>query len=126
MYRWIDFPLIRGKKWSFSFPVFKTRSLFGSVWLQEIYDAEVIGPVAQHMNTPAGSFNVIKIRGYATILAGMDLTLFYSPETKSVVKLTSVQKGLKYGGEDTEMELIEYGHEAPTVKAPVVKAPTFK
>ena len=54
-----------------------------------------------------------------------ELIYFYSPETKSIVKLTidSELSDANSGTVHYEMELIKYGHEAPVVKTPMVKAP---
>jgi len=78
------------------------------------------------MKTPAGSFNVIKIRrddwgG----LRRADLTYYYSPETRSVVKLTANLKTRSFV-KRYEMELIKYGREATISEQPVVKAPIIK
>ncbi len=78
------------------------------------------------MKTPAGSFNVIKIRrddwgG----LGRADLTYYYSPETKSVVKLTADSES-RSGVKRYEMELIKYGRGATISEQPVVKAPVIK
>ncbi len=91
-------------------------------------EAEVIGPVSQPVETPAGKFKVIEIRRTDYSDSVVELIYFYSPETKSVVKLTiDLIKTTRFEGKHRyEMELIKYGHEAPTVKAPVVKAPTSK
>jgi len=110
--KWLDFPLVPGKKWSFRYPV-----EIGSEGFRDKYrvaDAEVVGPVAQPMKTPAGSFNVIKIRRTDWRKNPVDLTYYYSPETKSVVKLTADKRRKHY-----EMELIDYGHKEPVVQAPV-------
>jgi len=88
--KWLDFPLVRGKKWSFRYlyewaPAGNTYTIWG------IAEAEVMGTVAQQMKTPAGSFRLIKILRTDWLVRGRraDLTYFYSPETKSVVKLTA-------------------------------------
>jgi hypothetical protein len=61
------------------------------------------------MKTPAGSFNIIKIRrtdwggkGFA------DLNYYYSPETKSIVKLIANDNDRDGFKRRYEMELIEY------------------
>ncbi|MFB3062720.1 MAG: hypothetical protein ACE10C_15260, partial [Candidatus Binatia bacterium] len=53
----------------------------------------------------------------------IDLVYFYSPRTKSVVKQTTHLVSTHGDEAEYEMELIEYGHEAPAVGVPVVKAP---
>lgn len=92
-------------------------------------EAEVIGPVSQPVETPAGKFKVIEIRRTDYSASRVELIYFYSPETRSVVKLTInlTETTYYYGGEYRyELELIEFGRGAPIVKAPVVKAPTSK
>ncbi len=91
-------------------------------------EAEVIGPVTQPVETPAGKFKVFEIRRTDYSGSVGELIYFYSPRTKSVVKLTidraterRWERGYRY-----KMELIEFGRGAPVVKAPVVKAPTSK
>jgi len=105
--KWLDFPLIRGKKWSFRFS--HTSSVSGRFSWRDA-EAEVIGPVAQPIVAPAGKFKTIEIRRadenlrYATT---SKLIYFYSPETKSVVKLSAdfdTNRGLFHW----EMELIKY------------------
>jgi len=120
--KWLDFPLVPDKKWSFRYPFEVGGTFFRDKY--RVAEAEVVGPVAQPMKTPAGSFNVIKIR--RTDWGGKgwsDLTYNYSPETKSVVKLTADRSG---GNSERhyEMELIKYGRGATTSEQPVVKAPT--
>ncbi len=128
--KWLDFPLVPGKRWSFRYlyewaPAGSTYTKFA------IAEAEVMGTVAQQMKTPAGSFNLIKIRRTDWLKRGRraDLTYFYSPETKSVVKLTADVSGRS--GRDLpelhfEMKLIKFGRGATISEQPVVKAPVIK
>jgi len=130
----LEFPLVPGKKWRFRYRVPGGPNYGGSPW--GFADVEVIGPVAQPVKTPAGSFNVIEIRrndwrGFRYT----ELTYLYSPESKSVVKITGVHEPLSggqgsYGGgivkEHLEMELVKYGRKATALEQPVVKAPIIK
>jgi len=100
--KWLDFPLVPGKKWSFRYP---RNSYISGRPAWGFADAEVVGPVALQVKTPAGSFNVIKIRRTDTLSYSAELTYFYSPETKSVVKLTA--KILGGSGRHFEMELVK-------------------
>ena len=69
--------------------------------------AEVIGPTAQPLETPAGKFKAIEIRRTDLGTARFDLTCFYSPDTKSVVKLVA-DVDSRGGKEHVEMELVKY------------------
>jgi len=116
--KWLDFPLVPGKKWSFRYPYDWSPSGF-TYGRFAIAEAEVLGPVAQPMKTPAGIFNVIKIQRNDWKKRPADLTYYYSPETKSVVKLTAVTRGRSGHERHYELELIKYGHKDPVVQAPV-------
>ena len=89
--------------------------------------------------TPAGNFKVIEIRQVFERQAYLglsvesptgaftfDLVYFYSPRTKSVVKQATHLVSTRGDEAEYEMELIKYGHEAPAVGVPVVKAPATK
>ncbi len=103
--KWLDFPLIRGKKWSFQY---SHTSVVSGRFTWRDAEAEVIGPVSQPVKTAAGKFKVIKIRRRDTYTAvDAELIYFYSPEAKSVVKLSAdydTNRGLFHW----EMELIKY------------------
>ncbi len=119
--KWLDFPLVPGKKWRFRYPIEVAIQSTGRTDFR-IADAEVVGAVAQPMKTPAGSFNVIKIRRYdwGGNTSHTDLTYYYSPETKSVVKLAADRtRAWGQGERHFELELIKYGHKDPVVQAPV-------
>jgi len=79
------------------------------------------------MKTPAGSFDVIEIRriDWGGRTSYTDLTYYYSPETKSVVKLTADSERSS-GTLHYEMELIKYGRGAKISEQPVVKAPVIE
>jgi len=123
--KWLEFPLVPGKKWSFRYPYDWSPSGY-SYSRFAIAEAEVLGPVAQPMKTPAGTFNVIKIQRNDLKKRPADLTYYYSPESKSVVKFTAVTRGKGGDEQHYEMELIEYGGEATILEQPVMKAPTNK
>jgi len=106
----LDFPLSPGKKWSFRYPNPGLTGR-GAVFVQPNFrdaEAEVIGPVSQPLETPAGKFKVVEIRRTDSALGKYELVYFYSPETKSVVKLTGIiiEDGEPIGHYD--MELIKY------------------
>jgi hypothetical protein len=102
--KWFNFPLTKGKKRSFRF--FHTSAVTGRrEWRDSV--AEVIGPPAQAIETPAGKFNAIEIRRTDTARAQFNLIYFYGPETRSVVKLVAdVER--PDGKSRFEMELIKF------------------
>ena len=134
-----NFPLVPGKKWSFRY----SRPEYGLI---QSYGApsdrlgnaevEVIGPLAKPVETLAGNFEVVEIRRITHSHVGslgddpdIEIVYFYSPHTKSVVKLTA--KLSKVVTDPTipdhiEMELIKYGRKATASGQPVVKAPVIK
>ena len=121
-----EFPLTPGKKWSFRFPAL---GIFSGQSRWRLVDAEIVRRAPQPLETRAGRFKVIEIRrtdqGFR--LAQLNLTYFYSPETKSVVRLTAElfgDQGRPVG--HYEMELIKYGRGATISEQPVVKAPVIK
>jgi len=127
----LEFPLVPGKKWSFRYRVPGNRA--ASPWA--FAEVEVIGPVAQPVKTPAGNFNVIEIQRTDWVGYYTEITYFYSPESKSVVKITSVHESESgdfgfYGGgmykTHAELELIAYGRKATASEQPVVKAPIIE
>jgi len=133
--RWLDFPLVAGKKWDFGSFHWPEDTVRTNRWNDA--EAEIIGPAPQPVETPAGKFKVIEIRQvferqwYFLAPRGVpsvpnftiDLVYFYSPRTKSVVKQTTHLVSNHMDEAEYEMELISYGHEAPAVGVPVVKAP---
>jgi len=139
-----DFPLVPGKKWTYrysrddyGFIVEKT----GSSYQHEMFGiagVEVIGPLAKPVETLAGNFEVVEIRRITSSSSEpesgledptIEIVYFYSPHTKSVVKLTA--KLSKVVTDPTipdyiEMELVKYGRGATISKQPIVKAPVIK
>jgi len=93
----LDFPLIPGKEWTFNY----RRIGLSGRRRSYLAEAEVIGPVRDPVETPAGRFKVIEIRRTDTAFGRRELTYFYSPETKSVVKF------IEKTGDKIEMELIK-------------------
>jgi hypothetical protein len=106
--KWLDFPLLAGKKWSFRYP---RRFYLGRgrrTWATA--SAEVIGQVPA-VETPAGKFDAIEIQRLDSLSAPAYLTYFYSPQTKSVIKLRA-ELGAgnpSSSGRRFELELIAYG-----------------
>ena len=129
-YRWLDFPLVAGKKWSFRYRQWGNVNMIGQYAYTADHggsenatwdsDAEVIRPVPELVETPAGKFKVIEIRRKDTSRDERDLTYFYSSKTKTVVKFEIRESP---GGRHVRLDLVKYGHEAPAVGAPMVKAP---
>jgi hypothetical protein len=106
--RWIDFPLIPGKTWSFRY---RGSGAFFTNWVGVFpswshANAEVIGNLSHLIETPAGKFSVIEIRRTDQGEDRLELKYFYSPQTKSVVKL----RGETPGYNAYELELIAYGN----------------
>jgi len=121
--KWFDFPLLPGRKWSFRYK--HSRYRWGGAsgrWEWREVAAEVIGPVLQPVETPAGTFVATEIR--RTMDRGrktFEFTYFYSPETKSIVRvILDGDHNHPY-----EMELVDYGPRAPVV-TPVVNLPVHK
>ena len=94
----LDFPLIPGKKWTFHY-----RQIGSVSGRRRLYyaEAEVVGPLRDPVETLAGSFKVIEIRRTDTAVGRRELTYFYSPEAKSIVKFIVESAGGKI-----EMELV--------------------
>ena len=103
--KWFEFPLVAGKKWSFRYQ--HTSAATGRTdWRNS--EIEVVGPVPQPVKTSAGEFKVIEVRRTDFFgRARFDLIYFYSPETKSVVKLVADTDG-PGGKTHSEMELTKY------------------
>lgn len=114
--KWLDFPLLPGKTWSFRYlrRRFTHRSSPLTMWARP--DAEVIGKTSRPVETPAGTFDAIEIR--RTELAGgpAELTYFYSPRTQSVVKLRAEILGGEWA-QQFRLELIAYGRGGKMGKA---------
>lgn len=103
--KWFEFPLVAGKKWSFRYQ-HRGATTGRTDWRNS--EVEVVGPVPQSVKTPAGEFKVIEVRRTDFFgRARFDLTYFYSPETKSVVKLVA-DTDSPAGKTHAEMELTKY------------------
>ena len=123
-----NFPLIPGKQWTFRY----SRSDFGFPASDtdrptEQYDGKVAAevritePNSKIVKTTAGQFDAIEIRRSEQTLS-TETTYYYSPNTKSVVKLTVDLPDARAKGElidRIELELIKYGHKEIVVQAPV-------
>jgi putative tryptophan/tyrosine transport system substrate-binding protein len=119
--KWLDFPLLPGKTWSFqyrrrSFAMesdLKPRFFGGSrtfTWVEA--NAEVAG--YKSVVTPAGKFDAIEISRWDVLNRPVNLTYLYSPLSKSVIKLeTDIEfRDSETGATRFELELIAYGNEA--------------
>lgn len=102
--KWLDFPLTRGKKWDFQYS-HRGHTSRRFEWRNSV--AEVMGPTPNPIETPAGKFKAIEIRRTDSGRATFSLVYFYSPDTKSVVKL-SVDVDSPAGKSHYNMELIKY------------------
>ena len=108
--KWLDFPLIPGKTWSFRYTqrggthiVHEMRSS-GMVWAK----AEVVGKPSYLIETQAGKFEAIEIWRIEYVPDRAELTYFYSPESQSVVKLRAEIGG--NNAQQFDLELTAYGN----------------
>jgi len=118
--KWLDFPLLAGRKWSFRYSRRAGVSRASSS-LSGHADVDVIGRTAEPVKTPAGTFEAIEISRTDTLNGVGHLTYFYSTETKSVVKLYAETATGKWGPtvrHRFELELIAYGAAASESKPP--------
>jgi hypothetical protein len=88
----LKFPLSVGQKWTYEYEVRPLASKFNQRRSAEV---NVVG--IEQVTTPAGSFKAYKLirnenwaRGWRGSLGGGTTTYFYSPETKSIVKSSSL------------------------------------
>lgn len=106
--KWLNFPLVPGKEWSFTF--LYTRRRTGRASFHEP-QAIVVGPTPQPVQTASGKHKVTEIRAVDTWGSGgsinREYTYFYSSKTKSVVKLM-VEFSNRERKEHSEAELIKY------------------
>jgi len=123
--RWLDFPLLPGRTWSFQYrrrsfnqeDDLKPRYLGGSrvfTWVDA--NAEVAG--YRSVVTPAGKFDALEINRWDILHRPVPLTYLYSPLSKSVIKLEAdiEFRESQTGATRFEMELIAYGTEASAKK----------
>jgi putative ABC transport system substrate-binding protein len=105
--KWLDFPLIPGKKWSFRYRQTTGYNIVnGTPSLGMVQaTAEVIGKPPYLIETPAGKFEAIEIWRTENIPDRADLSYFYSRITQSVVKLRAETLGSQF-----DLELIAYGN----------------
>ena len=117
--KWLDFPLLPGKTWSYRF--LRTQFSRGPSAMQTYgYGtavAEVMGQFPQMVQTAAGTFRAIEIQRQdsaikdSSISRPTSLTYFYSPQTKSVIKSIAHSSYRFPVGYQFELELIAYGNE---------------
>jgi hypothetical protein len=82
----LNFPLTPGKGWNYRYQGTSARGR--TMWRDA--EVKVIGPTAQPVNTKAGQFKAVQIQRVETWGgAERKSTYFYSPDTKSVVKLVA-------------------------------------
>lgn len=98
----LDFPLTPGKSWSYRYQGAGPRGR--TVWRDA--EVKVIGPTLEPVRTKAGQFKAVEIQRVETWgAAERRTTYFYSPDTKSVVKLISDNL---FNKQRYEMELVKY------------------
>lgn len=122
--RWLDFPLLPGKTWSFQyyrryFPPAEVTfrgvpAGIRSNWVNASAEAKGNSSVI----TQTGKFDAIEINRWDFLYTPAYLTYFYSPQTKSIVKLEadidprdSMSNAIRF-----ELELIAYGTQATEKK----------
>ena len=106
----LDFPLVKGKKWSYRYLWENPRS--GREYWRYV-EVEVIGPASDPLKTAAGKFKVIEIRktdntSFKARYAETKYIYFYSAETKSIVKIIQDWESRDGSPRHRELELIEY------------------
>lgn len=100
----LAFPLASGKSWSYRYEGTSRRGR--TMWRDA--EVKVIGPSVQPIKTKAGQFKAVEIQRIETWgVAERKTTYFYSPETRSVVKLVS-DLASPSSTQHYEMELIKY------------------
>jgi len=120
----LDFPLVPGKTWSFRK---KTRDAVSGRHGVLLRNVEVVGPIAQPLETPAGEFQVVELQGESLFSFGVSKArYFYSPRTKSVVRILGdiVPWGTSNKRFEAKVELIAYGSEATHTDIPVARRPS--
>jgi putative ABC transport system substrate-binding protein len=119
--KWLDFPLIPGKTWRFQYrrrsfttaDDLKPRYFGGGrafTWVEA--SVEVVGQ--RSVVTPAGKFDAVEINRLDSLHRAAHLTYFYSPQSKSVVKLEADidLRDSETGATRFELEMIAFGTEA--------------
>jgi len=106
--KWLDFPLVPGKTWSFRYIRRSAHMRDRNTYMPTTAKAEVIGKASHLIETPAGTFETIEIRRTESAGGPAKLTYFYSPRSQSVVKLRAEVTGNNVG--QFELELIAYGN----------------
>lgn len=116
--RWLSFPLTTGKSWAFEYPIVHAHT--GEAGIGQAH-ADAIGPTSQAINTKAGNFLAYEIRRTDIIFTWARLTYFYSPQTRSVVKLEGQIKAGTSGRSHRrfELELLSYNRR-PSSTSPIV------
>ncbi|HXV79350.1 MAG TPA: hypothetical protein VEG60_05695 [Candidatus Binatia bacterium] len=98
----LSFPLTPGKSWSYRYHATDPRGRKN--WRDA--EVKVVGPTAQPIKTPAGQFKAVEIQRFESWgRAQRTSTYFYSPDTKSVVKLVSDNLA---NNQHYELELIKF------------------
>ena len=105
--KWLDFPLVPGKTWSFHYRRNRFNPRDRNVTMLAHPFAEVVGKAPHLIETPAGKFEAIEIWRTEYVGEPAELRYFYSPQSQSVVKLRAEISG-KYPWQ-FELELLAYG-----------------
>jgi len=112
--RWLDFPLLPGKSWSFRYRYYNAHGNNLYRGGMSNANAEVVGDAPEPIQTPAGKFKATQIDRVDTLSGVGYLTYFYSADTKSIVKLTATKNtwvASSIGSKsEYQLELVAYGH----------------
>jgi ABC-type uncharacterized transport system substrate-binding protein len=115
--RWLEFPLMPGKTWGFGYHRKRIGKTASHGW--STANVEVSGHLLETIKTPSGDLPAIRIERTDTVDGVGYLTYFYSPKTKSVIRVTaerssgiySIPSQTKY-----ELDLLDYGHRDSTMR----------
>jgi hypothetical protein len=102
----LNFPLTPGKSWSYRYQATDARGIRSS----RNAEVNVIGPTAEPVTTAAGQFKAIEVQRLEWWGRGRSgkPPIFYSEDTRSVVKLTGNISSPVSGSQQYEMELLKY------------------
>ena len=108
--KWLDFPLIPGKTWSFRYTQRSGTNIAHEMRSLGIVraHAEVVGKPSYLIETQAGKFEAVEIWRIEYVPERAELTYFYSPESQSVVKLRAEIVG--NNAQQFDLELTAYGN----------------
>ncbi len=101
--QFLSFPLSVGKKWAHEYRAPYLGDRTPHSWHVEI---NVTGK--ESVTTPTGTFDAFKIQNYQSTESKITFNYLYSPETKSIVKLSFLGKTGSGAGGKTDITLIQF------------------